>query len=78
MAKPPVFLRPLLAANHPIDFRNCLEQDTPAAAPTELFLEKGQIVFPADEDVKDMMLLMRAHVIAANEEPNKINGKFIA
>jgi hypothetical protein len=73
-----VFFDKLLAANHPIDFRNRLEYDSPTATPTELLLEKAQIVFPAEKDVKDMMLLLRAHEIAMSEEQNKINGKFIA
>jgi len=73
-----VFFDKLLAANHPIDFRNRLQYDSPTVTPTELLLEKGQIVFPAEKDVKDMMLLMRAHEIATSEEQNKINGKFIA
>jgi hypothetical protein len=73
-----VFFDKLLAANHPIDFRNRLEHDSPTATPTDLLLEKVQIVFPAEKDVKDLMLLLRAHEIAAQEEENKINGKFIA
>ena len=73
-----VFLDKLLAANHPIDFRNRLEHDSPTVTPTELFLEKAQIVFPAEKDVKDMILLLRAHEISAGEEQNKIDGKFIA
>jgi hypothetical protein len=73
-----VFFDKLLAANHPIDFRNRLQFDSPTATPTELLLEKAQIVFPADKDVKDLMLLLRAHDISSAEEQNKINGKFIA
>jgi hypothetical protein len=73
-----VFFDKLLAANHPIDFRNRLEKDSPTVAPTELLLEKAQIVFPAEKDVKDLMLLLRAHEIAAGDEQDKINGKFIA
>ena len=73
-----VFFDKLLAANHPIDFRNRLELDSPTATPTDLLLEKAQIVFPGEKDVKDMMLLLRAHEIAAQEEQNKINGKYIA
>jgi hypothetical protein len=73
-----VFFDKLLAANHPIDFRKRLELDSPTVSPTDLLLEKAQIVFPGEKDVKDMMLLLRAHEIAAREEENKINGKFIA
>ena len=73
-----VFYDKLLAANHPIDFRKRLELDTPTATPTDLLLEKVQIVFPGEKDVKDTMLLLRAHQIAGGEEADKINGKYIA
>jgi len=73
-----VFFDKLLAANHPIDFRKRLELDTPTVTPTDLLLEKAQIVFAGEKDLKDMMLLLRAHEIATQEETNKINGKFIA
>ena len=73
-----VFFDKLLAANHPIDFRKRLELDTPTATPTDLLLEKVQIVFPGEKDVKDALLLLRAHAIEGGEEANKINGKYIA
>jgi len=73
-----VFYDKLLAANHPIDFRKRLELDSPTATPTDLLLEKVQIVFPGEKDVKDTMLLLRAHQIAGGEEADKINGKYIA
>jgi hypothetical protein len=37
-----------------------------------------QIVFPDEKDVKDVMLLLRAHDIALLEEDNQINAKFIS
>jgi hypothetical protein len=73
-----VFFDKLLAANHPIDFRKRLELDSPTVTPADLLLEKAQIVFPGEKDVKDTMLLLRAHQIAEQEEENKVNGKFIA
>jgi len=73
-----VFFDKLLAANHPIDFRNRLEYDSPTATPTDLLLEKVQIVFPGMKDVTDIMLLMRAHDISITEEKNRINAKYIA
>jgi len=73
-----VFFDKLLAANHPIDFRERLELDSPTVSPTDLLLEKAQIVFPGEKDVKDIMLLLHAHEIAAEEQENKINGKCIA
>jgi hypothetical protein len=73
-----VFFDKLLAANHPIDFRKRLELDSPTVSVTDLFLEKAQIVFPGEKDVKDLILLLHAHEVVAQEEVNKVNGKFIA
>jgi hypothetical protein len=73
-----VFFDKLLAANHPLDFRIRLELDSPTVTPTDLLLEKVQIVFPDEKDVKDTMILLRAHEIALAEESNRINGKFIS
>lgn len=73
-----VFYDKLLAANHPLDFRGRLDLDSPTITPTDMLLEKVQIVFPGDKDVKDTMLLLRAHALAQQEERNKINAKFIA
>jgi hypothetical protein len=73
-----VFYDKLLAANHPLDFRGRLEIDMPTITPTDMLLEKLQIVFPDQKDVKDILLLLRAHEITLQEEKNKINSKFIA
>ena len=73
-----VFYDKLLAANHPIDFRDRLDLDSPTITPTDMLLEKVQIVFPDEKDVKDAMLLLRAHAITEQEEKNRINAKFIA
>ena len=37
-----------------------------------------QIVFPDEKDVKDIVLLLRAHETALEEESNRINAKFVA
>jgi len=73
-----VFFDKLLAANHPLDFRERLELDSPTVTPTDLLLEKVQIVFPGEKDVKDTILLLYAHEIAIQEEKNRINADFIA
>jgi hypothetical protein len=73
-----VFYDKLLAANHPLDFRGRLELDSPTVTPADMLFEKVQIVFPDQKDVKDTMLLLRAHEISEREEKNKINAKFIA
>jgi hypothetical protein len=73
-----VFYDKLLAANHPLDFRKRLDLDSPTITPADLLLEKLQIVFPDEKDVKDLLLLLRAHEVSLAEEKNKINGKFVA
>jgi len=73
-----VFFDKLLAANHPLDFRDRLELDSPTVTPADLLLEKAQIVFPDQKDVKDSILLLRAHEISLQEEKNRINADFIA
>jgi hypothetical protein len=73
-----VFYDKLLAANHPLDFKRRLELDSPTITPADLLLEKLQIVFPDEKDVKDLLLLIRAHEVSTGEEKNKINGKFVA
>jgi len=73
-----VFFDKLLAANHPLDLRDRLELDSPTVTPTDLLLEKMQIVFPDEKDVKDIMLLLRAHEIALKEENNRIDANFVA
>lgn len=73
-----VFYDKLLAANHPLDFRGRLDFDSPTITPTDMLLEKLQIVFPDEKDIKDAMLLLRAHEISQHEEKNKINSKLIA
>jgi hypothetical protein len=73
-----VFYDKLLAANHPLDFRGRLELDSPTITPADLLLEKLQIVFPDEKDVKDLLLVLRAHEISTKEEKNRINAKFIA
>jgi hypothetical protein len=73
-----VFYDKLLAANHPLDFRGRLELDSPTISPADLLLEKLQIVFPDEKDVKDLLLLLRAHEISAREGKNTVDGKYIA
>ena len=73
-----VFFDKLLAANHPLDFKNRLELDTPTITPTDLLLEKLQIVFPSEKDVKDSILIFRAHELSQSEESNRINAQSVA
>ena len=73
-----VFFDKLLAANHPLDFRGRLELDSPTITPADLLLEKLQIVFPGEKDIKDLLLVLRAHDTSRKEENNKISTEFIA
>jgi len=52
-----------LEMNHTIDFRKRLEADTPTIPPAELLLEKMQIVKIAEKDIKDSIVLLRAHKV---------------
>jgi len=74
-----VFYDKLMVANHPIDFRGRLEIDSPTVPVTELLLEKIQIweAF-SEKDLKDILILLRAHDIGEKDEKEKINGRYIA
>lgn len=74
-----VFYDKLMVANHPIDFRGRLELDKPTVPLTELLLEKIQMweAF-SEKDLKDILILLRAHDIGENDDKEIINGKYIA
>ncbi len=73
-----IFFDELRVANHPIDFRGRLELDSPTITVTDLLLEKLQMweVFGA-KDIKDVMLLLRAHDVGEREE-EIVNAKYAA
>jgi hypothetical protein len=73
-----VFFDKLLAANHPIDFRGRLELDSPTICLTDLLLEKLQIVSFSEKDLKDTLLLLRAHSVGEAQAPETIDGHYIA
>jgi hypothetical protein len=73
-----VFFDKLLAANHPIDFRGRLELDSPTISLTDLLLEKLQIVSFSEKDLKDTLLLLRAHSVGEGHAPETIDGRYIA
>jgi len=73
-----VFFDKLLAANHPIDFRSRLELDSPTISLTDLLLEKLQIVSFTEKDLKDTLLLLRAHNVAEGHAPETIDEQYIA
>jgi len=73
-----VFFDKLLAANHPIDFRGRLELDSPTISLTDLLLEKLQIVSFSEKDLKDTLLLLRAHGVSQGQARETIDARHIA
>ena len=73
-----VFFDKLLVANHPLDFRHRLELDSPTITPTDLLLEKLQIVHISDKDVKDTIVLLASHDLAETDAADTINAAHIA
>ena len=74
-----VFFDKLLVANHPIDFRGRLELDYPTITVTDMLLEKIQIweAFSV-KDLKDCLLLLKAHEIGEKGEKEIIDAKYVA
>jgi len=62
---------------HTIDFRGRLELDYPTITPTDLLLEKLQIVKINEKDIKDVIVLLREHEIGEKEKET-INVRYIA
>ena len=73
-----VFFDKLLAANHPLDFRSRLELDSPTISLADLLLEKLQIVSFSDKDLKDTMLVLRAHSLGEGQAPEAIDMHYVA
>jgi hypothetical protein len=74
-----VFFDKLLVANHPIDFRGRLELDYPTVTVTDLLLEKIQIweAFSV-KDLKDCLLLLKAHEVNLKQERESVDASYIA
>ena len=73
-----VFFDKLRVANHPLDFRGRLELDKPTVSPTDLSLEKLQIVNFSEKDLKDTLGLLNAHDVGDHDEKDVFNAKYIA
>ncbi|MFQ5886884.1 MAG: hypothetical protein ACE5II_06590, partial [Anaerolineae bacterium] len=73
-----VFFDKLLVANHPLDFRGRLELDFPTITPTDLLLEKLQIVNFSEKDMKDTLVLLLAHQVGERDQGGVINAAYIA
>src|SRR3972149_8587087 len=74
-----VFFDQLLVANHPIDFQGRLELEYPTITVTDMLLEKVQMweAFGV-KDLKDCLLLLKAHDIKEQNEKESINASYIA
>jgi hypothetical protein len=73
-----VFFDKLLAANHPIDFRGRLELESPTISLVDLLLEKLQIVSFSEKDLKDTLLLLRAHSLGDGQAPETIDMRYVS
>jgi hypothetical protein len=62
---------------HPIPLRDRLELDYPTITPTDLLLEKMQIVELNPKDVKDSLVLMLEHSLDASEK-DAIDHTYVA
>jgi len=74
-----VFFDKLLVANHPIDFKGRLELDYPTITVTDMLLEKIQMweAFSV-KDLKDCLLLLKAHDVKEKNEKESIDALYIA
>jgi len=74
-----VFFDKLLVANHPIDFKGRLELDYPTITVTDMLLEKIQMweAFSV-KDLKDCLLLLKAHDIKEKSEKESIDSSYVA
>jgi hypothetical protein len=61
-----------LAMNHVIPYKNRLETDSPTLPAAELLLQKLQMVNMNEKDIKDSIILLRAHEIGDTDD-NVIN-----
>lgn len=64
-----------LSMNHTISFKNRLELDFPTIPLSDLALEKLQIVKINEKDLKDLIVLFRAHEVGDDPE---INADYVA
>jgi len=74
-----VFFDKLLVANHPVEFVGRLELDYPTVAVTDILLEKLQIweAFSI-KDLKDCLLLLKAHTVEEKQSKESIDASYIA
>jgi hypothetical protein len=63
--------------NHTIDLRNRLRLDFPTLTLSDLLLEKMQIVRINEKDIKDVIMLLREHVIS-DDDSEAVNAPYLA
>ena len=73
-----VFFDKLMVANHRLDFRGRLEIDPLTLSPTDLLLEKLQIVGFSEKDFKDTLMLLLAHDLSEEDDRDAIDTKHVA
>ncbi len=73
-----VFFDKLMVANHRLDFRGRLELNPLTLSPTDLLLEKLQIVRLSEKDFKDTLMLLFAHELVEEDTEDTINASYIA
>ncbi len=73
-----VFFDKLMVANHRLDFRGRLELSPLTLDPTDLLLEKLQIVSFSEKDFKDSLVLLYAHELTEGDTEDSINSAYIA
>ena len=73
-----VFFDKLMVANHRLDFRGRLELNPLSLSPTDLLLEKLQIVGFGEKDFKDTLMLLFSHELAEEDTEETINAAYIA
>jgi len=62
-----------LEMNHTISYKKRLEADSPTIPLAELLLQKIQMVRMNEKDIKDAIILIRAHEIGKGTEEEKLN-----
>lgn len=62
---------------HTIDFRKRLKVDYPTISLADLLLEKMQIVEINEKDIKDSIVLLRAHDVGESDK-DLVNAKYVA
>lgn len=67
-----------LEFSHDIPLKGRLELDNPTIPLADLVLEKIQIHQINEKDIKDLIVLLRAHEISETDKKETINAKYIA